>query len=177
MMYDELWAEHYKISTGVTIKPFKDRYKRGGFKQSDSFVEQKPQVFKNYDQEFWDYYRWNTIVHLSQVNQVIKWADARMAMGDFRYGPITRQNLDNYDVVSEFYRRINIARETRNLEYIVDAYNMLRIQSFKNSKVNTSEKVMILIRADHIFKKVFVIACRDQWELISIDDGIHAKEK
>ena len=92
----------------------------------EGFLKQKPDKFSELDFLFGvNFYN----------NDIIILADNRMMMGDYRYGSILRQNLDNYDVYAEFFRRLKIAKNTKNLEYIVDAYNMLRIEYYKNKNL------------------------------------------
>lgn len=106
------------------------------------------------------------------MQNIINLADNRMMQGDYRYGSILRQNLNNYDVVSEFFRRLKIASSTKNLEYVVDAYNMLRIQYFKRKNINKIKE----LNTYHL--RYFIISSfMHQWKLESIDDGIHAIEK
>ena len=78
-------------------------------------------------------------------------ADNRMHQGMFRYGPILKQPLNKYDAVEEIYKRTDIYKETKNLEYLVDLFNMVRIEYYKAKK-------------------------RGQ-KLTMIDDGHHAEEK
>ncbi len=177
MMYDELWADHYKQSTGITIKPFKDRHKFGDFSLNKGFSIQKPQYFKNFDITFSDRNMYNTLIVFKLILNLIVWADNRMKMGDFRYGPIIRQNLDNYDVAQEFDRRLKEAIKTKNLEYIVDAYNMLRIEGYKLSKNSNPERLITLEKNTKRLECQIKVASAHNWKLTSIDDGIHAKEK
>jgi len=159
IFYDALWAEHIRLSTGKLVKPFKDRHEFGKMQLSDGFINEKPEWFHRVDDAF---------ATENTANYIITLADQRMMMGDYRYGRITRQNLDNYDVISEFWRRRKIAVDTENLEYIVDMYNMVRIQSHKDKKIP---------KYFEMFKKDYRRAVRENWQLISIDDGIHAVEK
>lgn len=161
IFYDDLWAEHIKLSTGKIVKPFKDRNKFGTYKLSEGFKKVKPQMFKNVD---------NRIFGFPIYEHLIQLADNRMMMGDCRYGSIVRQDLTKYDVVKEYYRRENIAYDTENLEYVLDAYNMYRIEAFKRNNSYVPE----------LFDKLLIlttIAVNRDWALISIDDGIHAEEK
>ena len=162
IFYDELWAEHIKLSTGKIVKPFKDRHKFGKAPLSIGFKNQKPEIFKQVDEKIKKY--------ASNANNLIELADNRMQMGDYRYGYILRQNLDNYDLLKEFFRRLNIAKATLNYEYIVDAYNMYRIYAFKTKNIIIQDMLIILLNMNN--HAVF-----HSWKLESIDDGIHAEEK
>jgi hypothetical protein len=79
-----------------------------------------------------------------------KLAHNRMIMGSFRYGLIGRQNLDCYDTANECIRRVQryIDGGKVNLELIVDALNMCKIEFYKGRKEGK--------------------------QVISIDDGVHA---
>jgi hypothetical protein len=162
-MYDELWAEHLKLSTGKIFKPFKDRHKFGTHSLKEGFMSVKPDQFYELDYLF---------VKCNQDNYLVTLADNRMMMGDYRYGVITRQNLDNYDTEQEFFRRLKVAKETQNLEYIVDAYNMLRIEYYKKKNINQIKDLL-----KHRFYILLEKAIKEEWKLTSIDDGIHAIEK
>lgn len=85
-----------------------------------------------------------------EFDEILKAADLRMHQGKFRYGNIKRQNLVNYDTVKECIKRIGKYQTDGNLEHIVDAFNMLRIEFYKG-KISGKQ-------------------------LIPIDDGEHAKE-
>jgi hypothetical protein len=160
IFYDELWAEHVLLSTGKKMKPVRDRHAFGKMKLEGGFKSEKPEWFTKVDEEFTKR-GWRT-------DEIIKWADNRMMQGDYRYGRITRQDLSNYDTVSEFWRRRQVAIDTRNLEYIVDMYNMLRIQAHKDKKINLT--LMGTFVEDHH------VSFLQEWELTSVDDGIHAIE-
>lgn len=163
IFYDDLWAEHIKLSTGKIVKPFKDRHEYGKAQLKDGFLSIKPEEFYEIDFEF---------VRCNQDNYIVNLADNRMQMGDYRYGHITRQNLNNYDTKKEFFRRLNIAKETKNLEYIVDAYNMLRIEYYKKKNIYQIKDLL-----KHHLYIIIHKALNEHWQLISIDDGIHAEEK
>lgn len=160
IFYDELWVEHIRLSSGKIVKPFKDRHEFGKMSLSDGFKKEKPRWFFNVDTEFQDTFNSNYIISL---------ADNRMKMGDFRYGRITRESLNNYDVIKEFWKRRKIAYETSNLEYIVDMYNMIRIQAHKDNYI----KLDLWL----VFRRDYKTSILENWSLLSIDDGIHAEEK
>ena len=159
IFYDELWADHVLLSTGKKIKPTKDRHAWRQMQLDKGFKSEKPKWFMRVDHLFYNVF---------ESEYIIRLADNRMMQGDYRYGRITRQNLDNYDVTSEFWRRREIAKETKNLEYLVDMYNMVRIQAHKDKKI---PEVLY-----GVFETDYVIATEKQWELNSVDDGIHAVE-
>jgi len=74
-----------------------------------------------------------------------------MVMGAFRYGCIDRQDFSKFDMSKEALRRINLYRKTKNLEYLVDAGNMVML--------------------------AYVNGRRNGESMISIDDGIHSQKK
>lgn len=186
MFYDELWCDLTYNQTGKKVKPFQDRnpfswtaYNPIGKNPlsglTGGFKDVKPPEFLKVDNH-WINNRIDDIAtsgsQLLFLLKMVVAADNRMMMEDYRYGSILRQNLDNYDVVKEFFRRLGVAKETKNLEYVIDAYNMLRIQYFKQKNWYF---ILDLIK-HHLFwvaQKAFL----EKWPLVSIDDGIHAKEK
>lgn len=87
-----------------------------------------------------------------EFNEILKAADNRMHQGKFRYGPIKRQNLSNYDTVKECIRRMQryIDGDRQNLELVVDAFNMCRIEFYKGKLAGKT--------------------------IQSVDDGEHAQE-
>jgi len=165
--YDELWSDLLSTYYGIQIKPFISKHTFSWTNPQkplkEGFLKQKPSEF--YETDF-IFIRNNNDYKLTVL------ADNRMMMGDYRYGSIHRQNLNNYDTRSEFFRRLRIAKDTKNLEYIVDAYNMLRIQYFKSKNINEYKDLL-----RHHLYIIIEKANKEKWELISIDDGIHATEK
>lgn len=129
---DNLWRRHANYSSGTNYPEIEYRDRDKLPYGSQKFMEE------NLPEEF---------------DEILKYADNRMLQGKFRYGPIQRQNLDNYDVAQECINRmqryINDGRV--NLEYIVDTLNMCRIEYYKGRKAGK--------------------------KMIPIDDGIHAIEK
>lgn len=67
----------------------------------------------------------------------IELMENRMKMGAFRYGPLFRQNLKNYDTAVNARRRIERYIRTRNKECLVDAANMLMIEFARPSRKGT----------------------------------------
>lgn len=49
----------------------------------------------------------------------------RLLMGAFRYGQIKKQDYSKYNLTGEAKRRIDLYRGTKNLEFLVDAANMM----------------------------------------------------
>jgi hypothetical protein len=98
-----------------------------------------------------DYDTLNRTQYPEEFKEIHQLAHNRMIMGAFRYGDINRQDLDNYDVAPNIIIRTQRYIDDGNLEHLVDAYNMVRIEYFK--------------------------ARRAGKQLISIDDGEHAKPK
>jgi hypothetical protein len=177
MFYDELWTDLTYNQSGKVVKPFQDRCKFSWTNPqkelSSGFVKQKPNAFYKIDQLMTDFFYYD--VHMGTIYpfilNLIELSDNRMMMGDYRYGSILRQNLDNYDIVKEFYKRTNIAKETSNLEYVCDAYNMVRIQYFKSPNNIIIEKLLRDVEL------LILTAYNYNYPLVSIDDGIHAEEK
>jgi len=72
------------------------------------------------------------------INEALKecrmYADNRLLMGAFRYGEITEQNFDNYDLIKECKKRIQLFEKDLNYEHIIDALNMLRLKFYWGMK-------------------------------------------
>lgn len=165
---NEAWASLLEYSTGIKKKPFQDKAIFGHKNLINGFKATKPLQFIECDnfllnamkKEDQEYLKW-----------FIQMADNRMMMGDYRYGAIYRQNLDGYNTINEFYRRLKHANKTLNLEYIIDAYNMFRIEVFKRKSMKEllveKHKIFFFIRYSY----------KHNWKLTSIDDGIHAEEQ
>lgn len=172
IFYDELWSDMLDNQYGIKVKPNVIRHV---FSWTDpkvnlnkGFKIQKPKEFIKIDR-----YCIHVIAH-DQVgllmSEIVTLADNRMKMGDYRYGFIIRQDLDKYDTIKEFHNRSTIAYKTENLEYVVDAYNMMRIQYYKSKEWLDFHRLFLS------FIQLLVEAYEKDWDLISIDDGIHAKE-
>lgn len=86
-----------------------------------------------------------------EFKKIHQYAHNRMIMGSFRYGVIERQDLNCYDTAKEAHKRLNKYEKDGNLEHLIDAYNMIRIEYLK--------------------------AKRSGHKLISIDDGEHATKE
>jgi len=173
--FDSLWAEHLLISIGLRTKPFQYRSEIGRSPYEEGFMKIKPKEFNYIDEDLlqdYDPSDSNTSLFYFYLKEIIRLADNRMIMGDYRYGHITRQDLDNYDTQEEFFKRLKIAKETKNLEYLVDAYNMLRIQYYK-----TKDKYEYQALKVHHLSIILNTSYNEKWPLISIDDGEHAEEK
>jgi hypothetical protein len=56
-----------------------------------------------------------------------RYARNRMIMGAFRYAPIADSNYGKYDICGEIIRRVELYRQDRNLEHLVDARNICMI--------------------------------------------------
>jgi hypothetical protein len=177
IMYDELWTDLLANQYGINKKPNIIRHNFSWTKPEkdlkQGFKSIKPAEFRELDTYllFFNVDGDHSLFY-NYISQLILLADNRMKMGDYRYGRITRQNLDNYDTVKEFFKRLHKTRLDANLEHVVDAYNMLRIQYYK-SKNFFEVKHLIL----HHFNHVLLQAYENEWPLISIDDGEHAQEK
>ena len=167
IFYDELWAEHVRLSSGKIIHPFEDKVPFGKLKPDEGFVKDKTREFKFFDSLFISLCKTHSITIIDDIaKQFIKYADNRMIQGDYRYGRVTRQSLEDYDLIKECFKRIGIAIETKNIEYIVDAYNIIRLYYYSNSKIDHDIIRMIVI--------VYDTAIVAGWKFISIDDGHHA---
>lgn len=120
---DNLW----RWKCGIPEKSSLDKFKFGEYKDFDlTFI--KPKEF----------------------DEILELADNRMRQGTFRYGDINRQNIDNYNVVFEIHKRTELYKESKNLDYLIDTLNMVRIEYMKAKKSGK--------------------------KLIPIDDGYHTKE-
>lgn len=76
--------------------------------------------------------------------------DNRIIMGTFRYDLITKQNFDNYDLLSETFKRVDRYKKDGNLEHIVDATNMLKLFFYWQRK--------------------------NGGKFVAIDDGVHSEK-
>lgn len=74
----------------------------------------------------------------------------RLAMGFFRYGPLSSQKKGGYDNIGSVLARLKLWKESGNDEYLVDCANLCMVE---------------FIKGNHP-KKHFA----------SIDDGIHTKK-
>lgn len=169
----ECWAEHHYISNGYKPKVFQHPIPVNFFKNGGkSFKDVKPLAFHTVDNfvEEWINYTHRNPLFAKIATEIVPLADNRMVMGDFRYGIITRQDLDNYDTNKEFNRRLHLAYENKSLEYLIDAYNMCRIQYFKDNNRETA-----FIRARQVAHMYSINRIMYKWTLNSIDDGEHAK--
>lgn len=169
VFYDELWQDLLGYHYGVIIKANTIKHKFSWTSPEKplikGFKNHKPKEFIFIDRLMTNFYSDQNIDF-----SLIKPADDRMLQGDYRYGYIYRQNLSKYNTNKEFYRRLDIAYKTSNLEYLVDAYNMIRIEYYKYKKF---ELVQFLIKK---LCAAYNQSLRENWKLISVDDGIHAQE-
>lgn len=128
----ELWAEHAKLTTGTEFKVWHPNVEKEFFihNPTKAFELDKPIQFKQLD----DYISNLNIGTLTARVAIIDLADNRMVQGDVRYGAIKRQNLMAYDTIAEYHKRYELAMEHKSLELLIDAYNMARIQYFKDNQ-------------------------------------------
>lgn len=169
VFFDELWAEHLQFSTGVVHKVFKYPHNIGKAPYELGFIKQKPSEFYKIDGIARNFIQ--DISWASFIDRFIKYADNRMIQGDYRYGFISSQNLNEYNLVTEFYRRLYLAEESENLEYVVDSYNMIRLQYFKSKDLNQFWDLFL----GDLFPTI-QNSYEKNWKLISIDDGQHAEK-
>lgn len=170
--YNDSWQNLLSEYYGIKVKPpvvtkHKFSWTNPEKPLSTGFKYNKPDHFKIFDTTLHKY--WTDVTKLKEF---IKLSDNRMIMGDYRYGNIYTQDFSKYDLIEQFYIRLNIAKETKNLEYLCDAYNMLRLQYFKSNNFFESKDLFKY----HLYLNL-EIAFSQQWKLISIDDGIHSQEK
>lgn len=174
----DLWADHNEYTQGFRPRLFEHPIPPNYFKYKDgkSFDITKPLFFKLADIILRSF-RNNSFTKYPNnghtiADEIIQYADNRMKMGDLRYGPILRQSLGNYDVAKEFIVRMQLARENKSLEYLVDAYNMARIQYFiDHNKSKVKERIFKVYGTYHIGKLY------RNWYFTSIDDGHHSEPK
>jgi len=86
-----------------------------------------------------------------EYREIVDLANNRFFQGQFRYGRHSLEIFLRYDTVKETYNRMRRYEKDGNLEHLVDALNMIRIEYYKGKKSG---------------KKMF-----------SIDDGKHAQPK
>lgn len=64
-------------------------------------------------------------------NEIHTLADNRILQGSFRYGPISEYlNIEN-SLSGEIQKRLDLYKQSLNLEHLVDIYNWTRIEYFK----------------------------------------------
>ncbi len=169
----ECWAEHHYISNGYKPKVFEHPIPVNFFKNGGkTFKDVKPFAFYAVDSlvEKWIKCPGRSFLQAQIASEIIPLADNRMIMGDFRYGVITRQDLDNYDAKKEYGKRLYLSYDNRSLEYLIDAYNMCRIQYLKD---NNDQDAYLRVR--QVIQLYTVHKIRDKCTLNSVDDGHHAK--
>jgi len=163
----DAWKEHVLLCSGTLYKSDIDRYYQTTIMSEEiAFQNNKPEEFLKID---------NFIISLHGLlfsSYIITLADNRMIMGDLRYGPIKGQHLSAYNVYSEFFKRLQIAWLEKNIEYVVDAYNMLRIQYYK-----TNDFYEFIDLYNQYFYDILRTSESHKWKLISVDDGIHAEKQ
>lgn len=169
----ECWAEHHQISNGCRPKLFEHPIPKEFFnsKGGETFAQLKPLAFKIIDQFVEEYIKSVASKHLPDILEMIQLADNRMIMGDYRYGSIIRQNLDLYNTNNEFNIRIKLAYNNHSLEYLIDAYNMVRIQFLKDD-----DYIQARARADYLVFIYPYYKRHEGWTLNSVDDGHHAEQ-
>ena len=64
----------------------------------------------------------------------------RLVLGSYRYSPLKYQDLFLYDFIKETRRRLQLYDRYHNLEYLIDAANMLMIEFIKGQKLGYQMK-------------------------------------
>jgi hypothetical protein len=134
-----------------------------------AFQNVKPKSF-TYIDELVKSFDWHPEYQL-YIKELIEYADRRMIMGDLRYGPIYRPDLSKYDTSLEYYKRMDRYFKEGLLEYIIDAYNMIRIEYCKHKNIPISKEALYSDLKHYIKDRGQLLK-----EVISIDDGIHAEK-
>ena len=169
----ECWAEHHYITNGYKPKVFEHPIPSNFFKNGGkTFKDVKPIQFIIVDNvvEEWINSPLRNPRYAKEAKKMIELADNRMLMGDYKYGLITRQNLSIYDTNEEYSIRLQLAYDNKSLEYLIDAYNMCRIQFLKDGINHIARE-----RARYITHIYTVHKISDGWTLNTIDDGHHAE--
>ena len=166
----ELWVEHQRITNGTELKIWLPKVDKGFYflNKEKQFQFVKPLEFKQAD----DYLSSLNIGPLTTRVGIIEFADNRMIQGDVRYPSNYKLNFDMFDVVEEYHKRFTEAIQRRCLELLIDAYNMARIQYYKDHNYDNMTS-----RARHVVMRyVHAIHHAIGW---TFDDksGIHANEK
>lgn len=142
--------------------------------------------FKSFDEKVYWAFR-ESAPHCSRTrsffNELLRYADARMVMGAFRYGTHKAQAASGrvYDYDAAFRRRMELFRTShlgtnnpQNLEHVVDAYNMARLgwlrgqKAFKASLPHFKMKAAEAAYAWRMGRKYGL-------EVHPVDDGEHTK--
>lgn len=171
--YNDSWQHLLKEYYGIKVKPpitikHKFSWTNPTKPLNKGFKKIKPLEFKVIDLYIQKFF-WESF---DELKQFINFSDNRMKMGDYRYGLVTEQDFSKYNLIENFLIRMKVAKETKNLEYLCDAYNMLRIQFLKTKNIHEFKDLFKY----HLYL-ILTKAFANNWELISIDDGIHSKEK
>jgi len=167
--YDELWQDllqkHYGIKIRAYIPPQFNPV-TPTLPLTAGFTYHKPKEFTQID-------RLLATIHFgydSTLLELIQYADNRMKQGDYRYGVLRNQDLHAYDLTKNYNRRIQKYKQTDNPEYLVDAYNMIRIGYYKKEfdLCETIAKASVVYTTYYYARNIL------NQESITIDDGEHA---
>ena len=96
----------------------------------------------------------------------------RMVMGAMRYGTLASENYKDYDHVSNYRGRLKLAFKTRNLEGLIDAYNIAYLHYR-----STGDKVTAKIMASQAMDDWFWYHTNKEWSMIASDDQEHCTKK
>lgn len=76
-----------------------------------------------------------------RVDEVVELCNNRLVMGAFRYGLIEEQNFDNYDLIGNCRKRLDLLDKDGNLEHLLDAINMLKLRWYWGRKKEKNSKL------------------------------------
>jgi hypothetical protein len=100
------------------------------------------------------------------LNIFKEYAINRMIMGALRYDLLSSGNHLKFDNTKNFKIRLDKAFSDKNLEYLVDSYNIAYLHSFVNMKESTK-------MANNAISYFVGEYDSDDWSFDSKDDGIH----
>jgi hypothetical protein len=66
-------------------------------------------------------------------SKITEYADNRLVMGRFRYGPLDAAKLQKFNPVEDAKTRLSLYQSDNNLEHLVDAFNYVRIAYMRES--------------------------------------------
>ena len=123
---DNLW----RWKCGLPEVDKRDRFKMGELKDINDIRD------SHFPEE------WDEIHELS---------DNRILQGAFRYGPISGYLKVKESLSGEIQKRLDLYKESGNLEHLVDLYNWIRIEYYK---AKNQGRTLIAIDDGHHYKKI-----------------------
>lgn len=167
---DDLWCSSTLFTSNERYNSPLEKYmSTTKMTEEIAFQNVKPKLFTYIDDLVLSF-DWHPEYQL-YIKELIGYADRRMIQGDVRYGPIIRQDLSQYDTSGEYHKRITRYYKEGLLEYIIDAYNMIRIEYFKNKDIPITKELLFCDLNQYVKGRGQLLK-----EVVSVDDGIHVKK-